>query len=63
MNGGRSFGLEVYLPVDVNSLYALSMYNTLIGVAFDNGGEEVLSLSNVMLSYVILSSPRRLMLC
>ena len=42
VNGGRSFSKETSLQVNAGSLYALSMYDTLIGVAFDNTGEKLL---------------------
>ena len=40
VNAGTSFTLEIGLPVKDGSLNALSMYNSLIGVAFDNGGDK-----------------------
>ena len=40
-NGGRYFTPEAFLPVGDNSMNSLSMYNTLIGVAFDDAGKEV----------------------
>ena len=54
VNAGKSFTLETSLPVNDGNLNALSMYNSLIGVAFDNGGET--GCLFLVLSYLILFS-------
>ena len=53
VNGGHSFSTEVILPVNTAQLYALSMYDSLIGVAFDNAGGKARVISRLHLSYVM----------
>lgn len=53
VNAGKSFTLETSLPVNDGNLNALSMYNSLIGVAFDNGGKICCFLSGLILFSLI----------
>jgi hypothetical protein len=57
VNAGKSFTLETALPVNDGNLNALSMYNSLIGVAFDNGGEIccLFRVSSYFVSFYIVS--------